>query len=195
MGGLWLLTCEAAAQDGKVGEAETLLQGASQPWRGDTPYPAWPGGWGAGKRPCACRGRTDFIRSAEAPVLRVNSASKDAATTPGTPRPGSAGWEAVVRKDPEAAAARGRKFRTVLAPLNPGSAPAPLPASSGYSPSPDSSPWSPPPPAPGAAAAPPWRRAVPGCAGAHMASRAWARPLAATSRVTAARPSPAHAAP
>ena len=50
---------------GRCGSLNTLLQGASQPWRGDTPYPAWPGGWGAGKRPCACRGRTDFVRSAD----------------------------------------------------------------------------------------------------------------------------------
>ena len=181
---------------GRCGSLNTLLQGASQPWRGDTPYPAWPGGWGAGKRPCACRGRTDFVRSAEVPVLRVSSASKDAATTPGTPRPGSAGWEAVVRKDPEAAAARGRKSRAVLAAPQPrvGSRPATcifrifslsrlftMESTASCTRSCCSSAMA--------------TRAVPGCAGAHMASRARARLLAATSRVTAARPSPAHAAP
>ena len=47
MGGLWLLTCEAAAQDGKVGEAEHLnSRGLLNPGEGTPPTRPGLGGGG-----------------------------------------------------------------------------------------------------------------------------------------------------
>lgn len=93
-----------------------------------------------GRRHCAWRGSTDFIRSAEAPeVLSEGEPSfrghrDDPRDTP-TRVCGEGGSGT---GDRATAAGRGQESRTALAP--PGSAPDPLPASSGCSLSPDSSP-------------------------------------------------------